>query len=99
MSWLFSQALVADCLGHKKSDYTQSALSSWIGTADAFSHSDKMSDTYEVFSLYGMTFVPLTEDRGAAELMWCLEAFLVKHSVRQQEAGTTPPTCGLKCSG
>ena len=66
MSWHYSRALVEDCLERKHLDCEQSALLNWIGTVDAFSHSDKMSESYEVFSRYGMTFVPLTADRGAA---------------------------------
>ena len=99
MSWLYSRALVVDCLERNPSDYEQSALSNWIGTADAFSHSDKMSDTYEVFSRYGMTFVPLTADRGAAELMLLLEGFLVRHLARRLEGATMLSTSGQRCVG
>lgn len=97
MSWLFSRALVEDCLEQNLSASEPSVLLNWIGTADAFSHSDRMSDTYEVFSQYGMTFVPLTADRGAAELMLCLEDFLVRHLARRLEGGTMRLTSGLRC--
>ena len=99
MSWLYSRALVEDCLERNPSGYEQSALLNWIGTADAFSHSDKMSDTYEVFSRYGMTFVPLTADRGEGELMSLLEAFRVKHLARRLEGATMRLTSGQRCVG
>ena len=92
-----SPGLVADCLERKHLDCEQSALLSWIGTADAFSYSDRMSEGYEVFSRYGMTFVPLTAERGAAELMLLLEGFLVRHLARRLEVGmTSPKICGQK---
>jgi len=97
MSWLFSQALAVDCLRLYSLAGKQSALSNWIGIADVFSHSDKMMD-YSPFSRYGMTFVPLTVDRGVAELMLYLEASLAKHLAPLRQDGTTPTIFGLKCS-
>lgn len=99
MSWLFSRALVADCLERKHLDCGQSALLNWIGTADAFSHSDRMNEGYEVFSRYGMTFVPLTADRGAGELMSLLEAFRARHLARRLEGATMRLTSGQRCVG
>ena len=99
MSWLFSQALVADFLPRICSDGERSALLSWIGTADAFLHSDKMSDCYDVHSRYGMTFVPLTADRGVAELMSCLEDSPVKPIARQLRERTLQTISGRKCDG
>ena len=99
MSWLFSQALVADCLERKHLDCGQSALLNWTGTGDAFLHSDRMSEGYEAFSRYGMTFVPLTADRGAAELMLLLEGFLVRHLARRLEGATMRLTSGQRCVG
>ena len=96
MSWLYSRALVEDCLEQKQLDLKQSALLNWTGIADAFSHSDKMSESLEVFSRFGMTFVPLTADRGAAELMLLVEGSLAKLSVQPQEEKITPLTYGLK---
>ena len=78
------------------SGYEQSTLLNWIGTADAFSHSDKMTG-YQEFSRFGMTFVPLTADRGAESLMLYLEASLAKHSAPLRQEGTTPTIFGLKC--
>ena len=51
-----SPGLVADCLHHISSDGERSVLSSWIGTTDAFLHSDKMMDAYDPHSRYGMKF-------------------------------------------
>jgi hypothetical protein len=97
MSWLFSQALVEDCLHQKFLGGEQSALSSWIGSADAFLSSDKMMDTYDPVSRYGMTFVPLAADRGAVSLISSLEVFLVKHIARRQQVITRPTIFGQRC--
>lgn len=97
MSWLFSRGQVEDCLLVLSLDGKQSALLNWIGTADAFSSSDKMTDSLEIFSRYGMTFVPLTEDRGAASLILYLEGFLAKHSQPLLQERTMPTIFGLKC--
>jgi hypothetical protein len=79
-------------------DLQPSALSSWIGTADAFSHSDKMTDALEPHSRYGMTFVPLTESRGAGLLMSSLEDFLVRLTATPQQEKTRPMIFGRKCA-
>lgn len=97
MSWLFSRALVEDCLRLLSLAGKPSALSSWIGITDAFSHSDRMTG-YQPYSQYGMTFVPLTEDRGVGSLMLCLEASLAKPTAPLRLAGTTPTIFGLKCA-
>jgi hypothetical protein len=100
MSWLFSRALVQEYLAPHHLDLERSALSSWIGTADAFLHGDKMTDRLDPFSLYGMTFVPLTAERGAADVISCLEGFPAKHLARRREVEILmPKTFGLKCSG
>lgn len=98
MSWLFSRALVEACLPRSYLVSGQSALSSWIGTADAFSHSDRMMGTYDPHSRYGMTFVPLTADRGAALLTSSLEAFLVRRTAMPQPGTTLPTIFGRKCA-
>lgn len=98
MSWLFSQALVEACLPRTFLASEQSARLSLIGTADAFSYSDRMTDTYDPHSRYGMTFVPLTADRGAALLISSLEAFLAKRSALPQREITPPTIFGRKCA-
>lgn len=80
MSWLYSRARVEACLPPNRLGCERSALWSWIGTVDAFSSSDKMSDIYDPFSRYGMTFVPLTVERGGGEFTSLLEDFLAKPS-------------------
>jgi hypothetical protein len=97
MSWLFSRALVEDSLRLNYLDLKQSALSNWTGIADAFLSSDKMN-VQSNLSQYGMMFVLLTADRGAAELMSSLEAFLAKHLAMQQQAKIMPMIFGQKCS-
>ena len=99
MSWLFSRALVEDCLERKPLGCEPSALLNWIGIADAFLHSDRMSGGYEVFSRYGMTFVPLTADRGVAALMSLLEGFRVRHLAQRLEGATMRLTSGRRCVG
>jgi hypothetical protein len=99
MSWLFSRALVADCLPRICSDGERSALLSWIGTADAFLHSDKMTDTYAPHSRFGMTFVPLTADRGAGVLMSFLEGFRARLTAQPLRGKTLQTISGRKCDG
>jgi hypothetical protein len=98
MSWLFSRALVEACLPRKCLDLQPSALLSWIGTADAVLYSDKMKVTLETHSRYGMTFVPLTENRGAGLLMLSLEDFLVRLTATPQQEKTQPMIFGWKCA-
>ena len=97
MSWLFSRALVEDCLERRNLGYGPYAPLSLMLDADAFLHSDRMNDTYDIHSRFGMTFVPLTADRGAGELTSYLEGFLAKRSAQQREAETLPMTFGLRC--
>jgi len=97
MSWLFSRALVGDCLRQFSMAGKQCALLNWIGIADVFSHSDKTTG-YQPFSRFGMTFVPLTADRGAGSLMLCLEASLAKPTAPLRLDATMPTIFGLKCA-
>lgn len=96
MSWHFSRALAEDCLRLLSMAGKQSALSNWIGTADAFSYSDRMTD-YSVHSRFGMTFVPLTAERGAGSLMLYLEASLARPTAALHLGETSPTTFGRKC--
>jgi len=91
-----SPGLVSDCLRLLRLAGKQCALSNWIGIADAFLHSDKMTEALD-HSLYGMTFVHLTAERGVGSLMLCLEASLAKHTAPLLQARTTPTIFGLKC--
>mgnify|MGYP000927416405 CR=1 FL=1 len=99
MSWLFSRALVAGCLPRTYLVGEQSALLSWIGTADAFLHSDKMTDTCAPHSRFGMTFVPLTAARGAGVLMSFLEGFRARLTAQPLRGKTLQTISGRKCDG
>jgi hypothetical protein len=77
MSWLFSQALVEEYLGGGYLDGEQSAPSSGNPTQLAYLPPDRMTD-FSRLSRFGMTFRPLTADRGAELLMSYLEAFHAK---------------------
>jgi hypothetical protein len=98
MSWLFSRALVEDCSPPRFLDGAPSALWSWTGSADAFLSSDKTTGTYDPVSRYGMTFVPLTADRGVASLMSSLEVFLAKRTATPPQGTTQPTIFGQKCA-
>jgi len=68
MSWLFSQALVAEYSEATCSDGAPSAPSNGPPTQQAYCSPDKMT-AFSRLSRFGMTFKPLTEDHGAALLM------------------------------
>jgi len=84
MSWLFSQALVAEYLGENFSDGEQSAPLSGNHIQQAFCAPDKMTD-FSRLSRFGMTYKPLTESRGQELLTLYLEAFHAKTSQPQVE--------------
>jgi DNA (cytosine-5)-methyltransferase 1 len=77
MSWLFSQVLVEEYLGDISSDGEQSVQSSGNPTQLAYCAPDKMT-VFSRLSRFGMTYKPLTEDRGEELLMSYLEAFPVQ---------------------
>ena len=95
MSWLFSQALVEAYSGDICSDGEQYALSSGSPTQLAYLPPDRMM-AFSRLSRFGMTFKPLTEDRGEAVLMSYLEAFPVK-TFPQQEKGQASTESDLAC--
>ncbi len=97
MSWLFSQVLVEDCWPQKFLDGKQFVPLNWTGIADAYLSSDKMTDALNPIFQFGMTFVPLTVERGAEELMLYLEDFLARLTVRPQQEKTLPMIFGPKC--
>lgn len=99
MSWHFSRAMVEDCLHQCSQGGEQSALSNLTSTADVFLLSDKMSDTLEIHSRYGMTFVPLTAERGVASLMSYLAGFHAKRTRPQLVEKTLQTISGRKCDG
>jgi hypothetical protein len=85
MSWLFSQALVAEYSAASCSDGERSVLSSENPTPQAFLPNDRMTD-FSRPSRFGMTFGPLTESLGAAVLTWFLAGSRAKTSVLQGKA-------------
>ena len=84
MSWLFSQALVAEYLGENFSDGEQSAPSSGNHTPQVFLPPDKTTRFWNL-SLYGMTCKPLTEPRGEELLMLFRAGFRARISAAQEK--------------
>ena len=83
MSWLFSQALVAEFLEDTCLVGVPSAPSNANPTPQLYLPLDKMTD-FSRLSRFGMTFAPLTETRGEDVLTWFLGAFPAKTSVPQE---------------
>ena len=101
MSWLFSQVLVEEYLGDICLDGEQSVPLNGSNTQLAYLPQDKMTDFCRL-SRFGMTFKPLTENRGQELLMLYLEAFHAKTSVLQekaQELMENDQECGKKWHG
>ena len=82
MSWLFSQALVEEYLGASSLDGELSAPLSGSHTQQAYCAPDKMMD-FSRLSRFGMTYKPLTADRGQELLTLYLAGFPAKTSVPQ----------------
>ena len=98
MSWLYSQALVAEYLGENFSDGEQSAPLNGNPIQQAYCAPDKMTD-FSRLSRFGMMFKPLTDDLGEALLMSYREAFHVRtFQSQEKEQGLTekPLECGEK---
>lgn len=96
MSWLFSQALVEEYLGENSLDGEQSALSNGNPIQLAYLQPDKMT-AFSRVSRFGMTYKPLTEDRGEELLTLYLEDFHAKTLVQQdeeQELKDSEAVCG-----
>ena len=85
MSWLFSQALVEEYLEDICLDGEQSVPLSGNLTQQAYCAPDKMTG-FSRLSRFGMTFKPLTENRGEELLTLYLAGFHAKTSVQQDEA-------------
>ena len=77
MSWLFSQALVEEYRVECSLDGELCAQLNCLHTEGRCYASDKTTE-YSHLSRYGMTFEPLTENRGEELLTWFLEGFRVK---------------------
>ena len=79
MSWLFSQALVAEYLAVTSSDGVPSARLSVMPTPHSFWRNDKPMDCSR-FSRFGLTCAILKAGHGEALLTWFREDFLVRTS-------------------
>ena len=98
MSWLFSQALVEEYLGANSLDGEPSVPLSGNRTQQAYCAPDKMT-AFSRLSRYGMTYKPLTENRGEELLTLYLEDFHAKTSApqeREQELMESEAECGEK---
>ena len=101
MSWLFSRVLVVEYLGESCSDGEQSVQSNGNLTQLAYLSQDKMTD-FSRLSRFGMTFKPLTENRGEELLTLYLAGFHAKTSVqpeKAQELTESEAECGEKWRG
>jgi hypothetical protein len=101
MSWLFSQVLVEEYLGDISSDGELSVQSSGNHTQQAYCAPDKMTD-FSRLSRFGMTYKPLTADRGEELLTSYLAAFHAKTSPqpeKAQELTESEAECGEKWHG
>ena len=100
MSWLFSQALVEEYSEVNSSDGKLSAQLNTNPTQQAYLYKDKMK-VFSRLSRSGMTFRPLTVDRGKELLTLYLEDFRAKTLVPQakgQDSTEQEALCGTKCS-
>lgn len=82
----------AGCLGGE-----QSAQLSETPTQQAYLWPDRTMSAWSRFPS-GMTCVHLTDVLGEELLMSFLEAFRASHSQAPPEAGSSPETCGQRCS-
>jgi len=101
MSWLFSRALVEEYSAANCLDGEQSAPLSGNPTPQAYCAPDKMT-AFSRLSRFGMTFKPLTADRGQELLTLYLEGFHAKTSAQQERAQALTESaaeCGEKWHG
>jgi hypothetical protein len=89
VSWLFSQALVAESLAENCLDGKPSVQSKSTATAPAYYVGDKTKE-FSRLSRFGMTLQPLTADRGEALLKSFLEVFLAKTFQQPEEEQASP---------
>ena len=85
MSWLYSQALVEEYWEGNFSDGEPSALSNGNPTHLAYCAPDKMT-AFSRLSRFGMTYKPLTVDRGEELLTLYLAGFHAKTLAPQEKA-------------
>ncbi len=98
MSWLFSQALVAEYSAATSSAGAPSAPLSVKPTPHRFWRNDK-SMGFSRLSQFGLTCAVLTDDHGEALLTWFREDFLARTSRPRETAWVSPehaPDCGRR---
>ena len=101
MSWLFSQALVEVYSEESCSDGEQFAQLNVMPSPQPFWRNDRTIDVLSR-SPFGLTWKPLTEDRGKALLMLFLEDFRAKTSQPQESRQVSKvqrADFGSKCLG
>jgi len=89
VSWLFSQALVAESLGENCLDGKPSVQSKSTVTAPVYYVGDKTKE-FSRLSRFGMTLQPLTADRGEALLKSFRAVFLAKTFQQPEEEQALP---------
>lgn len=100
MSYIFSRALVEEFLEANCSESEPSAPSNSNPTPQAYCSPARMT-AYSRLSRFGMTYAPLTDDRGAALLTWYLEASRARtFQLREKAPALTAPAPGSggKCT-
>jgi hypothetical protein len=85
MSWLYSRVLVEEYLGENFSDGEPSAPLNGSPTQQAYCAPDKMTD-FSRLSQFGMTYKPLTENRGEELLTLFRADFHAKTSQQPEKA-------------
>ena len=101
MSWLYSQALVEEFLGGGCLDGEPSVQSNGSSIQQAYCAPDKMTD-FSRLSRFGMTYKPLTENRGKELLTSFLADFHAKTSAqpeKAQESMESDLECGVTWRG
>lgn len=100
MSWLFSQALVEEYSAASSSGGAPSVPLSGTPLPLGYLPPARMK-AHSRLSQFGMTFAPLTEDLGAALLMWFRAGFRARTSAqpaRAKDSKASAPACGEKWS-
>lgn len=98
MSWLFSQALVAEYSAASCSGGEPSAPLNGNPTPQAYLPSDRMT-AFSRPSRFGMMFAPLTENLGVELLTWFQAGFRARTSAqpaRAQDSTAHAQDCGVK---
>lgn len=95
MSWLFSQALVEEYSVENSLGGKQCVPLNGESTQQAYCLPDKMKD-FSRLSRFGMTFKPLTENRGKELLTLYLEASLARTLVQQDKEQVLKES-GVEC--